>query len=248
MIHLDWPFYALLAILVLTALTASGRKAFAAGNGESWALELVGLFMHQIGFRIISGLFVFKLFSLCVPGWRHGVEVGWLQAAGLTLVVHYLAYWDHRLLHSETPLWNVHQVHHSAAKEMNPLSSFRQTIWAPMFEPFFWAIPFVIYIAKDPSRYMAIESVILVHVFWAHSGLNLPRDSWLRRVLSLVIIQPEDHAWHHSTERANCNFASFFCIWDKLHGTWYKPGRLPESLGVRVELPLWKKLLFPWPA
>lgn len=242
----DWVFMCFLALLLVTALSAAGRGSFSARDRESWLLDLTGLFMHKIGFRFVSALVVFKLFALTLGQYRQSVELAWPAAIALTVAVNYLNYWNHRALHSRTALWNVHQVHHTTSKEMNVLSSFRNTLWAPLFDIYFWAIPLVIFVAKDPSRYLILEGGALVVVFWIHSGLCLPADSRIKKVLSSFLIQPENHAWHHSSERTNCNFGSLFNFWDRLHGTWYPEERLPESLGVPCDLPAWKKLLFPF--
>lgn len=110
---------------------------------------------------------------------------------------------------------------------------------------YFWLQPLVIFPAVDPIPFLTIAGLGLLVNFWGHTTFNLPRHSSLRKVLSLFLIQPEDHFWHHSTQNTYCNFATVFNFWDKLHGTWHQPHEAPTKLGFALNQPLWRKLFFP---
>jgi sterol desaturase/sphingolipid hydroxylase (fatty acid hydroxylase superfamily) len=68
----------------------------------------------------------------------------------------------------------------------------------------------------------------------------------VHRIVSIVIITPNEHIWHHSSDRAGSNFGANLSIWDRMHGTYSNPDHRPESLGIPLQLGLRRKLLFPF--
>ena len=70
--------------------------------------------------------------------------------------------------------------------------------------------------------------------------------SRLERLVSAVFITPHDHFWHHSADNPHCNFGTVFSMWDRLHGTYHSPERLPSAFGTRLDMPVWRQLLFPF--
>src|SRR5450432_1916404 len=82
---------------------------------RGWRLK--GLVFFALGGALVGGL------PRLWAGWARAhrlVDLTWLGTAGGALVAivvtDLLIYWSHRLRHRLTPLWRLHQMHHSAER------------------------------------------------------------------------------------------------------------------------------------
>jgi sterol desaturase/sphingolipid hydroxylase (fatty acid hydroxylase superfamily) len=81
---------------------------------------------------------------------------------------------------------------------------------------------------------------------WRHSRFTIGQETGLYRWLSPWLMLPQDHRWHHGSEALGCNFGANLKVWDRLHGTNLEREDAPEDLGVEIELPLVRQLVFPF--
>jgi ornithine lipid hydroxylase len=149
--------------------------------------------------------------------WPHA----WPAFAQLALKVisgDFLRYWLHRLAHTWTPLWRLHEVHHSPDK-LYTTNVFR-------FHPFEKALQFL----GDtlPFLVLGIGTEVLAYyfVFYAISGLLQHANVDIRLgPLNYIFSGPEVHRWHHSRalEESNNNYAHSFVVWDIVFGTYFRP-------------------------
>jgi sterol desaturase/sphingolipid hydroxylase (fatty acid hydroxylase superfamily) len=234
----------LLILLLFILLHAQSRAELRARTTQDWLLDGVSLGCFFIIMPVLQVLLGYQLYALLVPKLRGTLELSWGMSVLIYALIDYAWYWNHRLFHAQTPLWNLHAVHHEAER-LDIFASQRNSVWSFLFMTYFWLTPLVSFVAKDPAPFLILSALGMLINFWGHTLLDLPKDSMPRRLLSLAIIQPEDHFWHHSEENPYCNFATVFNFWDKLHGTWYQPNVGPKHLGFRSKLPLWRKLIFP---
>jgi sterol desaturase/sphingolipid hydroxylase (fatty acid hydroxylase superfamily) len=152
----------------------------------------------------------------------------------LALVVGDLGvYGIHRLQHAVPWLWRFHAVHHSA-EELDWLIGFR-------FHPLDL---FLLRLASLGPLLALNVAPAAVAIFIAVSGWQ----SWLVHAnvkmpygpLKWLVVSPEFHHWHHSTERQayDRNYASLVASWDVLFGTVYLPrGRQPLRYGIEERIP-----------
>ena len=80
---------------------------------------------------------------------------------------------------------------------------------------------------------------------WCHTSFYPGPETKAYRLLSQILVTPNDHLSHHSAERSDCNIGTILSLWDRLLGTWHSPTSRPERLGVPSSLSLWRQLLFP---
>lgn len=140
----------------------------------------------------------------------------------------FLRYWLHRLAHTWTPLWRLHEVHHHPGK-LYATNVFR-------FHPFEKALQF----CCDTSPFVLIgigpEALASYFVFYAISGLFQHSNADLRLgPLNYIFSGPEVHRWHHSRtiQESNNNYAHSFVVWDLVFGTYFRPkARSVETLGL----------------
>lgn len=242
---LEFSHIAILGLVAVTLLHRKSRASALQRNFEGWALDILSLTNHFLILPLIQVSLVYWIYSSLVPQFKGVLDIGWPAAFVATALIDYAWYWNHRAFHAQTPFWNLHAVHH-APQELDVLASPRNSLITPVFMIYMWLIPLVLFLAKDPVPFLTFSGISLIINFWGHTHFNLPRSSVPRRVVSFIFIQPEDHFWHHSTENPYCNFGTVFNLWDKMHGTWHQPERAPAKLGFDHQMPLWRKLFFPW--
>jgi sterol desaturase/sphingolipid hydroxylase (fatty acid hydroxylase superfamily) len=238
----------LVSFLALTAITFSLRQSRAAAlarNASDWVLDTSGLIVQGILIPVLQASLVYGLLNIIAPSAKGAIELTW--AAGFLLnfvAVDYLYYWNHRLLHSKW-LWSAHAVHHTPESADLFITS-RNTLWAPLLIVYVWANGFFIFVLKDPSPFILSASITAGLDLWRHTGFALMPGGRLHRAAALLLITPNEHLWHHSSNRTDRNMGANLSVWDRLHGTYYSPDRLPEKLGVRMSMGLRRKLVFPF--
>jgi len=149
--------------------------------------------------------------------WPHA----WPVLAQLALKVvsgDFLRYWLHRLAHTWTPLWRLHEVHHSPDK-LYTTNVFR-------FHPLEKSLQFL----GDtlPFLVLGIGTEVLAYyfVFYSISGLLQHANVDIRLgPLNYLFSGPEVHRWHHSRalKESNNNYAHSFVVWDIVFGTYFRP-------------------------
>ena len=156
----------------------------------------------------------------------------WLQVL-LTIVVVDFVHWNiHRLLHRVELLWRFHQVHHSVKDgEMDWIVAFR----------FSWVEP-VVYksLSYLPLAWLGFlpEAIFAHAVFGTLIGhLNHSNLSWDYGPLRYVLNSPKMHLHHHSYDAPEHghNFGIILSCWDWIFQTAHLPSEAPKRLGFRGE-------------
>ena len=147
----------------------------------------------------------------------------------------------HRAEHSVPSLWRFHAIHHSA-EEMDWLVGFR-------FHPVDLLL----------VRVASLGPLVALHMTPAAIGIFIAVAGWQAWLvhanvriaygpLRWLLVSPEFHHWHHSTEREafDKNFASVVACWDVVFGTVHLPrGRHPMHYGIEDRIPAgWVDRLF----
>jgi ornithine lipid hydroxylase len=153
--------------------------------------------------------------------WNLGVQVA------LALVVADVGtYVRHRLFHRSDFLWRFHRIHHS----MTELYWIRSAYTHPV-EQFFLLGAIMLPIAFLGAG----EQVVAIVAFlFGLSGLLQHANVDARSsVLNYVFATPEVHRVHHAAdERSRANFSAFFVWMDLLFGTYRRPSRSADPVGV----------------
>lgn len=253
---LSWAPYAAIVAMVPLVLWAERVIPYRADWQPQWHdFAQDGQFLALT--QVVVPLALAWLATWALQGWvaDHGLRLDlwphqWLPLAQLALKVvagDLLRYGLHRAAHTWTPLWRLHEVHHSPGK-LYATNVFR-------FHPLEKALQFLC--DTLPFLWLGIGADILAlyFVFYATSGLlqhaNIDmRLGWLNYVFS----GPEVHRWHHSKtiQESNHNYAHSFVVWDLLFGSYYRPPqRHVAALGLLDEhypLGLWRQLAAPFRA
>ncbi|WP_229164738.1 sterol desaturase family protein [Bradyrhizobium altum] len=150
-------------------------------------------------------------------------------------------YWTHRILHAVPAMWQIHAVHH-AVEELDWLAAVHQHPLDVIFMKAGSLFPlFVLGFSTE-----AIGTYFLVYYWQAylvHANVRLNYGP-----LRYLMVSPEFHHWHHSSEKEarDKNFAGMISFYDWLFGSVYLPkGQRPKTFGVDNPMPQVTRLFWP---
>jgi len=236
-------FTAFWILMIATALVSGGASVFFNRKKDDWLLDGISLLVQGALIPLLQVFLVATWLTQFQPDLAKTLVLEPWVAFGLCFVgVDYLYYWNHRILHTKA-LWPVHLVHHTA-HQMDVLTTSRNTVWSSLLIVYLWLNGTVVYLLADPAPYAAAITLTAVLDLWRHSPLN-PKGL-IRDALGSFLILPRDHAWHHSQDVYDVNFGANLNWWDKLHGTWHLSQQEPKELGVKTNISLVSRLLWPF--
>lgn len=232
-------FISFVGILALTLWHEEQARTLKNRSREEWILDLSGLLVQGIGVPLLQTFGLYNLFLVLIPSWQGCLHVPHVVSFLLSfVVVDYLYYWNHRLLHS-CALWPFHSVHHTPAF-VDLLTTSRNCIWTPFLLVYLWVNGLLIFMLAEPSSFLLGVSLTAALDIWRHSGFGRVPPP-----LSQLLITPTAHALHHSPAGTQKNFGSNLSLWDRLHGTYL--GSAPSGCGIPLPLSLRRKLFYPFP-
>lgn len=186
---------------------------------------LVGLVL------LIVNLLIHRMFSWAISAplqaWISALPYA-LELLLILLVADLVQYWTHRAYHEVPYLWRFHSVHHST-KVLDWMAGSRLHILELIVTRV--AILGPIYVLGFSKEVM--DAYIIIVGFQAvfnHANVSLPWGP-----LKYLVVTPDFHHWHHSSDRAalDRNYAAHFAFLDYLFGTAVKSEqRFPEKYGV----------------
>lgn len=144
------------------------------------------------------------------------------------LLVDFMNYWQHRVMHRVPALWHVHAFHH-AATEFNTATVFREHPLDKALKQIFQLVPAIL-LGVPAADYPIFISVYGIVGYFKHSRVPW-RLGWFG---NWVVQTPHDHWIHHSRheEHFDRNFAIVFTFWDKLFGTYYRGPLVNTDVGL----------------
>jgi len=238
----------LCVFVLLTGVTLGVRRERAAvctRAGTEWVIDGTGLLVQGLVVPALGASFIYGVCKTVAPSLEGVLTVSGLVAFGLNfVVVDYLYYWNHRLLHT-TWWWPLHAVHHTPAI-FDVFITARNTLWTPLLIAYVWVNGLRLFLLAEPSPFMAAAALTASLDLWHHTTFGPAPGSWVHRLLAVVLITPHEHMWHHSHDRADANFGANLALWDRLHDTYYREVHPPARLGLPLGLPWQHQLLFPF--
>lgn len=152
-----------------------------------------------------------------------------VQVVVALVVVDFLQWGVHNLLHRVGFLWEVHKVHHSITDgEMDWIVSFRfHWLEVVLYKALLYVPLLPFGFGFEALMFHAIFGTLIGHL--NHANLNI---TW--GPLRYVLNSPRMHIWHHNADvfgKATRNFGIIFSTWDWLFGTAYLPDHAPARLG-----------------
>lgn len=232
-----------LSVFALMALWeyARPRRIGAEARGRRWPTNL--------GLVVLDTALVRLLFPVAAVGAAIDAEVmGWglfnqldwplWLTVILTGAIFDFAIWLQHVLFHHVPLfWRFHMVHH-ADREMDVTTGLR-------FHPVEIALSMLIKIGLVYALGAPALGIILFEIalnasaMWGHSNVRLSPK--IERTVRLLLVTPDMHRSHHSTDRRehDTNFGFCLSLWDRIFGVYTEtPAKGHE--GVEIGLPDWR--------
>jgi sterol desaturase/sphingolipid hydroxylase (fatty acid hydroxylase superfamily) len=199
----------------------------------------------NLGLVVINTVLLRLLFPLAAVGFAaYAAEHGWgllnnialpePLALLLAVVAMDLAiYLQHVMFHAVPALWRLHQVHHAdpdydltTGARFHPI----EIILSMLIK-----VSVIAVIGAPAAAVLLFELLLNATAMFNHGNVKLPGA--VDPLLRLVLVTPDMHRVHHSTDHAeaNSNFGFNLPVWDRLFGTYRPAARLPqESMGIGV--------------
>ena len=134
------------------------------------------------------------------------------------LILDFAIWFQHVVTHKIPFLWRVHQVHHSdpefdvsTAIRFHPI----EIVLSMLFK-----VGLVYLLGPAALAVLVFEILLNASAMFNHANIKIPPK--LEKFLRLVIVTPDMHRIHHSSDRSehDTNYGFALSIWDKLFGTY----------------------------
>jgi len=253
---IQWgPLLAMLGALLLWESWLP-RRAFSVPLGGRWFNQIALTALGSLAVRWAAPVAAVSFAALAqAEGWgllNLVAAPNWVAILIGMLAIDLGMYLQHRLFHSVPLLWRFHQIHHcdldvdcGTALRHHP----GETLIAQAFD-----LAVIVAVGVPPLAVLAGFTLSGVASLFNHANIDVPPV--VDRVLRWLVVTPDMHRVHHSSEigESNRNFANLYSWWDRLFSTYAQAPQLGQRglvvglADIRSErdLSLWKLLALPF--
>jgi sterol desaturase/sphingolipid hydroxylase (fatty acid hydroxylase superfamily) len=214
-------FFGMLAVIALWELVAP-RRALTVSKLVRWASNLGMVFFNSFLLRLVFPTAAVGMAAFAAEhGWgafNYFQVPFWLAVVVSVVVMDFIIYLQHVMVHAVPALWRLHRMHHAdldydvtTGARFHPLEIFLSML-----------IKFATIVVLGPPivAVVVFEVILNATAMFNHGNIRLPLglDRWLR----WLVVTPDMHRVHHSVEddEANSNFGFNLPWWDRLFGTY----------------------------
>ncbi len=215
-------FIGMLVFIALWELLAP-RRALSVSKLMRWSNNLGLVFFNTYILRILFpaaavGMAVFA----SEQGWGlfnyYNDFPFWLVVVASVIIMDFVIYLQHIMVHAVPVLWRLHRVHHADLDYDVTTGARFHTIEIILS----MLIKFATIILLGPPVVAVIIFEIMLNAtaMFNHGNIRLPKR--LDSILRWFLVTPDMHRVHHSVEddEANSNFGFALSWWDRLFGTY----------------------------
>jgi sterol desaturase/sphingolipid hydroxylase (fatty acid hydroxylase superfamily) len=186
--------------------------------------------LTNISILLISSLALRVIFPLAAVGaaiWAADKGYGvlpslglpaWLAGIAAFVVLDFAIWLEHVASHKVPLFWAIHRMHHAD-------TGFDVTT-ALRFHPIeivlsmFWKALVIAAVGAPPFAVLVFEIVLNGSSMFNHANINLPPR--IDRLLRKIIVTPDMHRVHHSTDKreTDSNYGFNFAFWDRIFKTY----------------------------
>jgi sterol desaturase/sphingolipid hydroxylase (fatty acid hydroxylase superfamily) len=230
-----------LALLELWSPRLERPELLGALKAKRWLTNVSIVIVSSLALRII-----FPLAAVGTAIWAESREYGILPWLGIPsiavgviafIILDFAIWFEHLMSHKISLFWRVHRMHHAdigfdvtTALRFHPIEIVLSMLWKAVV---------IILLGAPPVAVLIFEIVLNGSSMFNHANLKLPEA--VDRLLRLVIVTPDMHRIHHSTERAetDSNYGFNFTFWDRLFGT-YRREPIRGRTGIEIGIEDWR--------
>ncbi len=229
-------FFGIFAMMGIWELIAP-RRALTVSKAVRWANNIGLVFLNTAIVRLIFPVVTVGLAAFAVEhGWGilNYFSVPFALAVLFSVIaLDFIIYLQHVLVHAVPALWRLHRVHH-ADLDFDVTTGAR---FHPIEIVLSMLIKFsaIVVIGPPVVAVVIFEVVLSSMAMFNHSNVRLPLG--LDRIIRRLIVTPDMHRVHHSTEdnETNSNYGFNLSIWDRLFGTYIdqpRGGHIDMHIGI----------------
>ena len=230
-----------LAAIELLAPRLERDEMRGALKSRRWMTNLAMVVLSSVALRI-----VFPLAAVGTALWAQANGYGLFPLIGLPLwaagilafvLLDFAVWLEHVVSHKWQWLWRIHRMHHAdtgfdltTALRFHPLE---------IVLSMFWKAAVIIALGVPPVAVLVFEIVLNGAAMFNHANIRLPKPA--DAVLRLLIVTPDMHRIHHSTDprETDSNYGFNLAIWDRLFSTYTETPRRGET-GIEIGLSEWR--------
>lgn len=213
------------------------RRVLTLSRAMRWSSNLGLVFFNTVILRLMFPAAAIGMAAFAAEqGWGilNYYSLSFGVAVLLTVVVmDFVIYLQHVMVHAVPALWRVHRVHH-ADLDFDLTTGIR---FHPIEIVLSMLLKFATIIVLGPPVVAVVmfEVILNAMAMFNHGNIRLPLR--LDRYLRLLLVTPDMHRVHHSVEdnEANSNFGFNLSIWDRLLGTYIaqpREGHVQMHIGI----------------
>jgi sterol desaturase/sphingolipid hydroxylase (fatty acid hydroxylase superfamily) len=239
-------FFGVLSAMMLWELAAP-RRRLDIPRVVRWSNNLALVVIDTVILRLAFPMLAVGLAGLAqTKGWGlfNVVDVPvWVAVVASILILDLAIYLQHVMFHAVPGLWRLHRMHH-ADLDFDATTGLR---FHPVEIVLSMAIKLAVVgaIGAPPVAVLAFEVILNATALFNHGNIRLPPA--VDRVVRLVLVTPDMHRVHHSSDprETNSNYGFSVPWWDRLLGTYVAQpakGHTDMEIGIeqfRTERDLW---------
>lgn len=230
-------FFGILAAMMLWELAAP-RRRLEVPRVIRWSNNLALVVVDTAILRLAFPVLAVGLSGLAqARGWGlfNVLDLPlWVEVVAAFLILDLAIYLQHVLFHAVPGLWRLHRMHH-ADLDFDATTGLR---FHPVEIVLSMAIKLAIVgaVGAPPVAVLVFEVILNATSLFNHGNVRLPPA--VDRVLRLVLVTPDMHRVHHSSNprETNSNFGFSVPWWDWLLGTYVaQPAKGHEGMEIGIE-------------
>lgn len=233
--------FVILAAVELLAPRLERDEMRGAFKSRRWVTNLAMVVLSSVALRI-----VFPLAAVGTALWAQSEGLGlfpllgvpvWMAAILAFVILDFAVWLEHVVSHKWAWLWRIHRMHHAdtgfdltTALRFHPLEIVLSMLWKAVV---------IIAIGAPPAAVLVFEIVLNGAAMFNHANIRLPKP--VDRVLRLLIVTPDMHRIHHSTDprETDSNYGFNLAIWDRMFSTYTQTPRRGDT-GIEIGLREWR--------
>lgn len=230
-------FFGALSVMMLWELAAP-RRHLDIPRIVRWSNNLALVVIDTVILRLAFPMLAVGLAGLAqTKGWGlfNVVDVPvWVAVVASILILDLAIYLQHVMFHAVPGLWRLHRMHH-ADLDFDATTGLR---FHPVEIVLSMAIKLMVVgaIGAPPVAVLAFEVILNATALFNHGNIRLPPA--VDRVVRLVLVTPDMHRVHHSSDprETNSNYGFSVPWWDRLLGTYVaQPAKGHENMEIGIE-------------
>lgn len=207
------------------------RRIQQVSRKQRWPVNLGLALLNMIVMRLTVGSLAYTS-AVTAADFGYGLLNIWQVSNGLSIIatlllLDFAIYCQHIALHKWPLLWRLHKTHHTDL-EFDATTALRFHPLEIVVSMLYKAVCIVL-IGGNPEAIVVFEIILNGAATFNHSNVKIPEK--IDRILRWLIVTPDMHRIHHSTEltERDSNYGFSISCWDRLCKTYTADPKQPQT-------------------